>query len=288
MSLYPQFAKPNTTEQASQLLSGLSTGAVIIAGGQEIMPSVNYGHLMPSVYVDINSLSDLEGISFDNNELSIGALTVHREIQKNALVNEHAPLLAYAARWVGGGWQVHNRGTIGGNIVSMHPLYDIIPSLIILDADIEIISAKGTNRVSIGNLLSDTSHGLGSKSILSKIIIKPMAKNSGWSYEKLKMTSGGYGSANSAAIVETQSSKITKLRVSVGAVSPLPVDISDSLSSLIGNEWNESLTDIITKKCSSLFEDALSDQQGDDEWRRSMASVMAIRSIKAAIKNINS
>ena len=68
MSLYPQFAKPNTTEQASQLLSGLSTGAVIIAGGQEIMPSVNYGHLMPSVYVDINSLSDLEGISFDNNE----------------------------------------------------------------------------------------------------------------------------------------------------------------------------------------------------------------------------
>ena len=68
----------------------------------------------------------------------------------------------------------------------------------------------------------------------------------------------------------------------------LPVDISDSLSSLIGNEWNESLTDIITKKCSSLFEDALSDQQGDDQWRRSMASVMAIRSIKAAIKNINS
>jgi len=288
MSLYPQFAKPNTTEQASQLLSGLSTGAVIIAGGQEIMPSVNYGHLMPSVYVDINSLTYLEGISFDNNELSIGALTVHREIQKNELVKEHAPLLAYAAQWVGGGWQVHNRGTIGGNIVSMHPLYDIIPSLIILDADIEIISAKGTNRVSISNLLSDTSHGLGSKSILSKIIIKPMTKNSGWSYEKLKMTSGGYGSANSAAIVETQSSKITKLRVSVGAVSPLPVDISDSLSSLIGNEWNDNLTDIITSKCSSLFEDALSDQQGDDEWRRSMASVMAIRSIKAAIKNINS
>ena len=114
MSLYPQFAKPNTTEQASQLLSGLSTGAVIIAGGQEIMPSVNYGHLMPSVYVDINSLSDLEGISFDNNELSIGALTVHREIQKNALVNEHAPLLAYAARWVGGGGRSRRQRDSGG------------------------------------------------------------------------------------------------------------------------------------------------------------------------------
>lgn len=251
------------------------------------MPSVNYGHLMPSVYVDINSLKDLEGINFENNELSIGALTVHREIQNNELVKEHAPLLAYAAQWVGGGWQVHNRGTIGGNIVSMHPLYDIIPSLLILGAEIEIISAKGTNRVSISNLLNDTSHGLGSKSILSKIIIKPMSKASGWAYEKLKITSGGYGSANSAAIVETNNSKITSLRVSVGAVSPLPVDISDSLSSLIGNEWNESLTDIITSKCSSLFDDALSDQQGDDQWRRSMASVMAIRSIKAAIEKIN-
>ena len=72
----------------------------------------------------------------------------------------------------------------------------------------------------------------------------------------------------------------------MGAVSPLPVDISSSLSSLIGNEWNDSLNDIITSKCSSLFDDALSDQQGDDQWRRSMASVMAIRSIKAALKKI--
>jgi carbon-monoxide dehydrogenase medium subunit/2-furoyl-CoA dehydrogenase FAD binding subunit len=284
MSLYPQYAKPHSTDQATELLSTLSTGAVIIAGGQEIMPSVNYGHLMPSVYVDISSLSDLEGIKYENSEVSIGALTVHRDIQNSDVVNKHLPLLSYAAQKVGGGWQVHNRGTIGGNIVAMHPLYDIIPSLLILDAELEIISSKGKSRVSVANMLKDTSHGLGSKSILSKIFIKPMDIEDGWAYEKLKITSGGYGSANSASIVKTNNSKITKLRVAVGAVSPLPVDVSEILSSLIGNEWNDTLTDVISSKCSSIFKDALSDQQGDDQWRKSMAGVMAIRSIKAALK----
>ena len=282
MSLHPQYARPRSLEQASELLSNLTSGAVIIAGGQEIMPSVNYGHLMPEIYVDIGGLQDLKGVEREGEEVSIGALTVHRDLQNNTIVNDDLPLLAYSALQVGGGWQVHNRGTIGGNIVAMHPLYDILPSLISLGAEVEVISSEGMRRVALSSLLKETSHGLGSASILSRIIVKKMDEHQGWAYEKLKITAGGYGSANAAAVVSMKDGRFSSLKVTVGAVCPMPVDVSGALGELIDREWSDSLKDVISAKCIPLLADALSDHQGDGEWRQVMGGLMAGRAVAAA------
>ena len=106
MSLRVQYARPRSLDQAAELLGGLTSGAVIIAGGQELMPHLNYGRLAPSVLVDISNLSELRGIQATDSGVAIGALCVHRDIQHDALVSERAPLLAFAASQVGGGWQV--------------------------------------------------------------------------------------------------------------------------------------------------------------------------------------
>lgn len=144
MSLHPMYARPRDLEQASELLASLSTGAVIIAGGQEIMPYINYGVMMPDVYVDIGGIDALRVVSAEADEVSIGPLTVHRDIQNIDEIVQQLPLLAYAAKQIGGGMQVHNRGTIGGNIVAMHPLYDVAPALLALEAEVELLSEKGS------------------------------------------------------------------------------------------------------------------------------------------------
>ena len=69
MSLYPAFARPSDLGQAAEIMTGLSTGAMIIAGGQELMPSINYGTLMPEVYIDIGQIAVLKGISKENKHL---------------------------------------------------------------------------------------------------------------------------------------------------------------------------------------------------------------------------
>lgn len=122
MSLYPAFARPRDLGQAAEIMGSLSTGAMIIAGGQEVMPSVNYGALMPEVYIDVGQITALKGISEENGAIQIGSFTVHRDVQQSDVIQNNLPLLSYAAAQIGGGMQVHNRGTIGGNIVSMHPL----------------------------------------------------------------------------------------------------------------------------------------------------------------------
>jgi CO/xanthine dehydrogenase FAD-binding subunit len=283
MSLHPQYARPRDVASATALLDSLRSGATVIAGGQELMPHVNYGRLMPSIFVDISGIPALRGITRDGDMISIGALTVHREVQKDVSVREALPLLAYAAAQVGGGRQVHNRGTIGGNIVSMHPLYDIVPPLVALGAKVEIASAAGTRQIALADLLRETSHGLGAQSILTRVLVPAMAPGARWSYQKLKQTEGAYGSANAACIATLQGDVLSSVSLSVGGVSEKLIDGSVALQSLCGRRWSEAMGDEAAQIVSALVREPLSDQQGSGPWRKAMAGVMAKRALKAAL-----
>ena len=286
MSLHPMYARPRDLEQASQLLASLSSGAVLIAGGQEIMPFINYGVMMPDVYVDIGGIKALKGVNVNDDEVSIGALTVHRDIQSTEDIVERLPLLAYAAQQIGGGWQVHNRGTIGGNIVSMHPLYDIAPALLALDADVELFSDKGLQRMSLLQLQNDSSHGLGSSSILTKILVKTMLPKVLWGYYKLKNSAGAYGSANAAAVIQMDGEKIKSIRIVIGAVSETSVVISKALDGYLGGAYTLEIGRAIEKVCIDAIDEPLSDQQGDGVWRKAMAGIAARRATEMALSNL--
>jgi carbon-monoxide dehydrogenase medium subunit len=283
MSLYPSYARPQSLAQASELLGALSSGTVIIAGGQEIMPHINHGALMPDVYVDIGGLKELRGISIADGWLGIGALTVHRELQTDPLVKEHAPMLAYAATLAGGGRQVHNRATLGGNIVAQHPLYDIVPSLLALGAEVEIARGGEIRRVTLANMLKDTSHGLGSEAILVRVHVPAMAAGTGWAYEKLKSSGGAYGSANAAAVVKLEEKRIASARLIIGAVADRPVDAESAVQGLIGQAFTHALAVQLEARCTALIKAPLSDAQGNGDWRQAMAGIIARRAFAAAI-----
>lgn len=286
MSLHPQFARPRKLEQAISLLDSLSAGVVLIAGGQELMPHVNYGRLMPDVFVDIGGLAELKGIREEEGWISIGALCSHRELQRDPLVTAHLPLLADAAAQVGGGWQVHNRGTVGGNIVAMHPLYDIVPPLMALGAQVEIAGAAGVRSLALAALVHETTHGLGSTTVLTRVRVRAQAAGAGWSYQKLKATDGSYGSANAAAVVSLDDAgRIETLRVVIGAVTELPIDASEPLTRLLGGAAFDGQTALQAERvCSSLATQPLADQQGGAEYRVAMAGVIARRAIEAACR----
>lgn len=284
MSLHPQYARPRSAAQAVELLHGLGAGAMVIAGGQELMPHVNYGRLMPAVYVDINALTELQGIHEEDGVLSIGALIPHRVLQRDPLVCRLAPLLAFAATQVGGGWQVHNRGTIGGNLVSMHPLYDIAPPLLALGAEVEIHGPDGKRRASLATVMAETSHGLGTQALLTRVLVRGATPGAGWAYEKLKITEGSYGSANAAAVVAVDGGRLTAARVIIGAVSERPIDASVALKPLLGVTFDERAAAEIESSCAALVSQPMSDQQGDAVWRRAMAGVVARRALEKAIR----
>lgn len=283
MSLYPAFARPRKLDQAMDLLGQLSAGASLISGGQELMPHVNYGRLQPDVLVDLNALKELKGIAAEpDGTIAIGAATVHRDLQTDPLVRARLPLLAAAAGKIGGGRQVHNRGTIGGNIVAVHPLYDILPPLLALGAELEIAKEGAVTRRPLAEVLADPRVGLGSAAILVRVLVRPLPDGAGWAYEKLKNTGGAYGSANAAAVVELASGRLTAIRLVVGAVADRVIDASEGLSDLVGQALTDDLADQIAARVSSLVKELLDDDQGPAAWRRAMAGVVARRAVLAA------
>jgi CO/xanthine dehydrogenase FAD-binding subunit len=283
VSLHPQYARPRSAAQAVELLGGLGAGAVVIAGGQELMPYVNYGKLMPAVFVDIGQLPELQGIREEGGVVSIGALTPHRTVQRDPRVREALPLLAHAAGQVGGGWQVHNRGTIGGNLVAMHPLYDIAPPLLALGAEVEILSGDGLRRAPLAGVVTETGHGLGTTSLLTRVLVRPMTAGAGWAYEKLKITDGSYGSANAAVVVALDGGRLTAARVVIGAASERPIDASAALRPLLGRTFDERAARDAEAACAALVTQPMNDQQGDAAWRRAMAGVVARRALARAV-----
>jgi CO/xanthine dehydrogenase FAD-binding subunit len=282
MSLHPQYARPRTLAETTSLLAQLNAGATIIAGGQELMPHVNHGRLMPDVFVDITALAELKGISEVDGGLSIGALTVHRELQDSPLVAAHTPLLAAAAAEIGGGWQVHNRGTVGGNVAALHPLYDLIPPLLALDAVLEIHGADGVTHVPLAAHAAGRPFGLGTRAVLARILVP--AAPGGSAYRKLKITDGSYGSANAAArVVCDGAGAVAAARIVLGAVSERPIDVA--LDVCVGKPAGRIDLAAVEAACCAAVRTPLEDRLGDGAYRRGMAGIIGRRAFEAALSS---
>ena len=116
------------------------------AGGTDLMVLLEAGTLPEGEYVGLWNLRELRGIDDSGNAIAIGALTTYTEIARHPLLQTHWPLLCRAAEETGG-VATQNRGTIGGNIANASPAADTPPALIVYDAELEIVSSRGTRRV---------------------------------------------------------------------------------------------------------------------------------------------
>ncbi len=119
---------------------------VPLAGCTDLYVALNFGTLRPTRFLNLWNLDTLRGIETRGTALRIGALTTYTELLKSAAVRKRLPMLAAAAREIGG-VQIQNRGTIGGNVANASPAGDTLPVLLAADAVVVLRSAAGTRRV---------------------------------------------------------------------------------------------------------------------------------------------
>jgi xanthine dehydrogenase small subunit len=117
-----------------------------MAGCTDLYVALNFGTLRPTRFLNLWNLDSLRGIEMRGATLRIGALTTFTDLIKSAAVRRRLPMLAAAAREIGG-VQIQNRGTIGGNVANASPAGDTLPVLLAADAVVELRSAAGTRRV---------------------------------------------------------------------------------------------------------------------------------------------
>jgi CO/xanthine dehydrogenase FAD-binding subunit len=118
----------------------------LFAGGTDLMVLMEAQNLPPGRYLSIWGLPELRGIDLDAHTIAIGALTTYTDILQHKELSQDCPLLLAAARETGG-VATQNRGTIGGNIANASPAADTPPALLVYDAELEVVSVRGTRRV---------------------------------------------------------------------------------------------------------------------------------------------
>jgi carbon-monoxide dehydrogenase medium subunit len=147
-----EYSAPSNLNEALALLA--KGDAKVLAGGMSLIPLMKLRLAAPERLVDLGRVADLKGIREDGGNLRIGSMATHYDIESSALLRGKCPLLAEAASNIGD-VQVRNMGTIGGSIAHADPAADYPASLLALEAQVRITSAKGERTLPIDQFLVD-------------------------------------------------------------------------------------------------------------------------------------
>ena len=138
-----QLTTPASLADALALLNNEPGVWKPFAGGTDLMVLLEAGKLAHRNYVNIWGLHELRGIEVNDTHVTLGALTTYTEVQANPILRSEFPMLCQAASETGG-LAIQNRGTLGGNIVNASPAADSPPALLAYDAEIELVSTRGS------------------------------------------------------------------------------------------------------------------------------------------------
>jgi CO/xanthine dehydrogenase FAD-binding subunit len=209
--------------------------ARIVAGATDLIPFVRAGRLRPRLVVDITRLDDLRAIRHVDGGLEIGALVTHAQLAASPLVRQHAAVLSEAAACVAGP-QVRARGTLGGNVCTASPAADTVPALLVLDAQVRLVSAAGERRLPLANFSAGPGRtALGDGELLHSVYIPAQPESAGASFGKVgKRQALVISVVNGAALLAVAEEQVTQARIALGAVAPTVVRCPAAEARLVG------------------------------------------------------
>ena len=217
------YVKPVSLDEALSLLSDSDGEAVVLAGGQSLMPTLNMRLSSPSLLVDINGITELDGIEIVGDVIRIGALTRHQVVQTSADIAQHAPLISMAMPHIAHP-AIRNRGTFGGSIALADPAAELPACLCALGASIEIAGNKGHRVVSAIDFFKDLYEtDLADDELLTAVEIPTLADGYKSAFEELARRHGDYAMTGLAAHGLIDGDKVSDLRLAFFAVGGPPV-----------------------------------------------------------------
>ena len=217
------YVKPVSLDEALSLLSDSDGEAVVLAGGQSLMPTLNMRLSSPSLLVDINGITELDGIEIVGDVIRIGALTRHQVVQTSADIAQHAPLISMAMPHIAHP-AIRNRGTFGGSIALADPAAELPACLCALGATVEIAGNKGRRTVSAADFFKDLYQtDLADDELLTAVEIPVLADGYRSAFEELARRHGDYAMAGLAAHGLIEGDKVSDLRLAFFAVGGTPV-----------------------------------------------------------------
>lgn len=281
-----KYYAPTTVEEALAHLAEHGWDAKPLAGGQSLIPTMNFRLAQPAVLVDLNHVSELFYIRPDGNGgLHIGAMTRQSQVERDPLVAQRAPLLHETMPHIAHP-QIRNRGTVGGSIAHADPAAELPAVILALGGRFRIRSQAGERRVPADEFfLGLFTTALQPADLLAEIALPPMPPRSGWSFQEIARRHGDYALVGVAALVtlddrnQCQQARLVFLSVGEG-----PVEAHQAAALLRGQLPTPEVIRAAAETAASADVDPGSDIHASADFRRHLAKVLTRRALEQALK----
>ncbi|MCJ7749375.1 MAG: xanthine dehydrogenase family protein subunit M [Desulfobacterales bacterium] len=281
-----EYFAPKTVEEALSLLSQYKGEAKIIAGGQSILVVMRQGLLTPEYVVDIKGITALDYMTYDEREgLRIGALTIHRAIEKSPIIQKHFRVLSEMERNLAT-IQTRNWGTIGGNLCHGDSAGDPAPVLIALDAKLKLKSLSGERIVAMEGFSKDLLEvDLEPDEMLVEIQVPTPRPHTGVAHEKLMVMQGDAGIVGAAVSITLKPKEgvCEDARIVISNAASVPMRVKEAEKRWIGKVVNDHLL-AEAGDIASAEADPPSDVHASSEYRKEMLKVFVKRAAGKALE----
>jgi len=216
------YARPASLAEALALLAEHKDDARVLAGGQSLVPMLNFRVAAPKVLVDINRIAALSGIKVTKNHVRIGALVRHVELERSADIARHLPLVASAMPHIAHP-AIRNRGTFGGSCALADPAAELPACALALGATFIAAGKKGERRIAAGDFfkgLYATALKTGELLVAAEFPLPKPAYAS--AFGELARRHGDYAMVGVAVYGSTQGGKFSDMRVVFFGVADRP------------------------------------------------------------------
>jgi len=196
------YERPESVDEAVALLREHGDEAKVLAGGQSLVPMLNFRLASPSLLVDLNGIDELSYLHEDDGSLRIGALTRQATVERSQEVKRRWPLLNQTLRVVGHA-AIRNRGTIGGSVAHADPAAELPVALVTLDARFVLRSAaRGERIVAAADMfLGPLTTALAADELLTEVAIPPLPRRARTVFVEHARTHGDFALAGVAVVL---------------------------------------------------------------------------------------
>lgn len=263
---------PGTLDEALELLAA-RPNARPLAGGQSLMPMLNFRLAAPEHLVDLNRIEALAFIREENDALVIGAMTRQRDIERSELVARRLPLITEAIRMVGHR-PTRNRGTLGGSLAHLDPAGELPAVAMALDAQIGVRSRRGARTLRMAEFgIGLLSTALEADELITEVRFPCWPSGHGHAFEEFARRHGDFAIVSVAALVHGERASIT-----LGGVAPVPLRATRA-------EEHFARTRRITESAALCGEiDALADHAYPAWYRKKLAVSLTQRALERACR----
>jgi aerobic carbon-monoxide dehydrogenase medium subunit len=283
-----QYHAPKTIEEAVRLLGTLEDPR-LLAGGQSLMPMMNFRYLMTSHLIDLNGVDALTGIAGKNGRLHIGAMTRQRDIELSPLVKRHAPLIPEAYQLVSHK-QIRNRGTLGGSLCQLDPSSEQPCFTAALDGVLTIArhedGAVATRELPMSDwALMYMTPALEEGELLVDISLDIWPEGHGYAFEEFARRHGDYAIVGVAALCTAdRNGQLDRVSLTICGVAPGPVRMREVEAALRGRPMDDEALRIASDAARAL--DVMTDAHVSTDYRQHLAGVLTERALKTAFSRV--